>query len=113
MKTSNTQALPARLVTLACLAVSLAMTQVALAQDKPPANPQPPAFVDRAGKAIDNTARKVGKGAAKVGEKVGEGAKKAGAAVDRGAKTAGKKVGVDTSKPDSPRKKAEPANAGK
>jgi hypothetical protein len=75
--------------------------------------PQPPAFIDRAGKAIEKGVKKVGEGATWVGEKIGEGAKKVGSAVDRGAEKAAKKAGVDTSKPDPARKKAEPENAGK
>lgn len=103
------RSIPLALSTLAALLGA----SFAHADDSKKGNPQPPAFVDRAGKAVENTVKKVGQGASKVGEKVGEGAKKVGAAVDRGADAAGKKVGVNTKGPDAPQKKAEPQNAGK
>jgi hypothetical protein len=95
------------------LVVSMLVTPAAHADDKTKGGPQPPAFIDRAGKAIEKGVKKVGEGASWVGEKVGEGAKKVGAAVDRGAATAGKKMGVDSKGANTPQKKAEPANAGR
>lgn len=105
---------PALTPALAAVLLSMTALPAAHADDnKAKGNPQPPAFIDRAGKAIEKGVKKVGEGASRVGEKVGEGAKKVGAAVDRGADKAGKKIGVDTNAPPAPRKKAEPGNAGK
>jgi hypothetical protein len=97
---------------VAAVVASMTVVPVAHADDKAKSGPQPPAFVDRAGKAIEKGVKKVGEGASWVGEKVGEGAKKVGGAIDRGAEKAGKKAGIDT-RADAPRKKAEPQNAGK